>query len=73
MKYNLIVDEEKSIVRRSFVTIEAESLSEAVNVLSTEGVGFADEIISSEFIPDTEEYIDSANIIVMDSEYNDLT
>lgn len=73
MKFDLIVDEEKSIVRRSFVTIEAESLAKAVDILATEGVGFADEIISSEFIPNTEEYIDSANIIVMDSEYNDLT
>lgn len=73
MKFDLIVDEEKSIVRRSFVTIEAESLAKAVDILSTEGVGFADKIISSEFIPNTEEYIDSADIIVMDSEYNDLT
>lgn len=73
MKFDLIVDEEKSIVRRSFVTIEAESLAKAVDILSTEGVGLADKIISSEFIPNTEEYIDSADIIVMDSEYNDLT
>lgn len=75
--FELIVDEKLSVWKRSFVTISANTLEEAVDFCIKEGID-GSEIIESEYLDDTAEYIirdevsNPITIEVMDTHYNSL-
>lgn len=76
--FELIVDEKISVWRRSHIKIEAESFEDAVNDCVESGIGNAYDILDSEYLFETEEYIkqdDYANPVtveVMDTHYKTL-
>lgn len=71
--YELIVDEKVSVWKRSYITVAANSLEEAVKECIECGSDLADEVTNSNFIDETEELIPpdkEATIEVMDRSYN---
>lgn len=76
--FELIVDEKISVWRRSHVKVEAESLEEAVKDCIESGIGNAMDVIDSEYLYETEEYLTQneylhpVTVEVMDKEYNIL-
>lgn len=76
--FELIVDEKISVWRRSHVKVEAESLEEAVKDCIESGIGNAMDVIDSEYLYETEEYLiqdehlHPVTVEVMDEGYNIL-
>lgn len=76
--FTLIVDEKVSVWRRSRITIEAESMEEAVKDCIQNGTLNAVDFIDSEYLNETEEYIkpddfyNPVTIEVMDENYKTL-
>lgn len=76
--FELIVDEKVSVWRRSTIKIEAESLEEAVQTCVDNGIRYADDILDSEYLFETEEYINQdefenrMTVEVMDTHYKTL-
>lgn len=75
--FKLIVDEKVAVWRRSHITIEANSLEEAVKDCIENGVGNAHEFIDSEYLFETEEPLSPddnhpVTVEVMDTSYNIL-
>ena len=71
--YELIIDEKVSVWKRSYITVEAESLKDAIKECKECGSDCADYITNSEYISETEELIPpdkEATIEVMDRSYN---
>lgn len=76
--FELIVDEKVSVWRRSHIKIKAESLEAAVKSCVRDGIGTADDILNSEYLFETEEYIkqdefdNRMTVEVMDTQYKTL-
>lgn len=76
--FEVIVDEKVSVWRRSHIKVEAESLEDAVKDCIETGIANASEIIDSEYLYETEEYIEQDDysnpmtIEVMDCHYKTL-
>lgn len=76
--FELIVDEKVSVWRRSRIKIKAESLEEAVKDCVESGIGNAADIIDSEYLWETEDYIQQdeytnpITVEVMDTHYKTL-
>lgn len=76
--FELIVDEKVSVWRRSRIKIEAESLEEAVKDCVESGIGNALDILDTEYLCETEEYIQPDEYLnpftveVMDTHYKTL-
>lgn len=71
--YELIIDEKVSVWKRSYITVEAESLEDAIKECKECGSDCADCITNFEYISETEELIPpdkEATIEVMDRSYN---
>ena len=74
--FTLIVDEKVAVWRRSTIEIEAQSLGEAVETCLINGINCTNDILDSEYLPETEEYINKdvvnhpVTIEVMDDHYN---
>lgn len=71
--YELIIDEKVSVWKRSYITVEAESLEDAIKECKECGSDCADYITNSEYISETEELTPpdkEATIEVMDRSYN---
>lgn len=69
--FELIVDERVSVWKRSYVTVKAESLEEAVKNCVEEGADAAEDILDSEYIYESEDLLpvsdsDRFTIEVMD-------
>lgn len=75
--FDLVVDEKIIVWRRSFVSVEAETLGEAANKCINEGSS-AGEITDVDYLAETEEYVNKDDrdnpitIEVMDVHYNTL-
>ena len=72
--FKLIVDDKVAVWRRSYITIEANSLEEAVKDCIENGAG---NIIDSEYLSETEELLSPddnhpVTVEVMDTSYNIL-
>ncbi len=73
--FNLIVDEKVAVWRRSYITVEADSLEEAVKDCIERGSDAATDTLDSNYIFETEECIhpeDDFTVEVMDRHYNTL-
>lgn len=76
--FELIVDEKVSVWRRSRIKIKAQSLEEAVKDCVENGIGDASDIIDSEYLCETEDYIQQdeytnpITVEVMDTHYKTL-
>lgn len=73
--FNLIVDEKVAVWRRSYITVEADSLEEAVKDCVERGSDAATDTLDSNYIFETEECIhpeDDFTVEVMDRHYNTL-
>lgn len=76
-KFDLIVDEKVAVWRRSYITVEADSLEEAVKDCLERGSDAATDTLDSNYIEETEEYLnpsleDSPTVEVMDRHYKIL-
>ena len=58
-KFDLIIDEKVAVWRRSYVTVDADTLDDAVKECIKEGSDAATEILESIYLPETEELISS--------------
>lgn len=54
-KFDLIVDEKVAVWRRSYITVEADTLENAVKDCIESGVDAATDILESEYLFETEE------------------
>lgn len=73
--FNLIVDEKVAVWRRSYITVEADSLEEAVKDCVERGSDAATDTLDSNYIFEIEECIhpeDDFTVEVMDRHYNTL-
>ena len=75
--FDLIVDEKVAVWRRSFITVEAETLEEAVKDCLERGADAAIDTLGSNYIFETEEYLppsykDRFTIEVMDKRHKIL-
>lgn len=75
--FELIVDEKVAVWRRSHIKIEAESYEEAVKDCIESGIGNAYDVIDSEYLYETEEYLQPSfehpmTVEVMDTKYHTL-
>ena len=75
--FEVIVDEKVAVWRRSYITVEAESLEEAVKDCLERGADAATDTLDSNYIEETEEYLipslkDSPTVEVMDRHYKIL-
>lgn len=59
--FELIVDEKVAVWRRSYITVKAESLEEAVKDCLERGADAATDTLESEYIFETEEYLPTTN------------
>ena len=57
-KFDLIVDEKVAVWRRSYITVEADSLEEAVKDCLERGSDAALDTLDSRYIEETEECVD---------------
>lgn len=57
-RFDLIVDEKVAVWRRSYITVEANSLEEAVKDCLERGADAATDTLDSRYIEETEECID---------------
>lgn len=73
--FDLIVDEKVAVWRRSYITVEAETLEEAVQDCLERGSDAATDTLDSNYIFETEECIhpeDDFTVEVMDRHYEIL-
>lgn len=75
--FELIVDEKVAVWRRSYITVEADSLEEAVKDCVERGADAATDTIDSNYIFETEECLnpsfdDRFTVEVMDRHYKTL-
>ena len=74
--FDLIVDEKVVVWRRSYITVEADTLDDAVKNCIEEGAAAATETLDSVYIFETEEPVspegDEATIEVMSREFGIL-
>lgn len=75
--FELIVDEKVAVWRRSYITVEAESLEEAVQDCLERGADAATDTLESDYIFETEEYLpptseDPRTVEVMNRKYEIL-
>lgn len=73
--FDLIVDERVAVWRRTTMTVNADSFEQAVNMCLAESTDCATNIIHSDYLDETEEYITPSTefpctIEVMDEHYN---
>lgn len=76
-KFDLIVDEKVAVWRRSYITVEADTLEDAVNDCIERGSDAALDTLDSRYIEETEECIDPSEdeyptVEVMDRHYKIL-
>ena len=75
--FELIVDEKVAVWRRSYITVEAESLEEAVKDCIARGADAATDTLDSHYITETEEcinpsYEEPLTVEVMDRHFQIL-
>lgn len=73
--FNLIVDEQSTIWRRSHIKISAESLEEALLTIKKSGLDDIDEIVDSYHLYESEEIMSPCldyplTQVIMDEQYN---
>lgn len=59
-RFDLIVDEKVAVWRRSYITVEADTLEDAVKDCIERGAGAATDTLESNYIPETEECLPSS-------------
>lgn len=76
-RFDLIVDEKVAVWRRSYITVEADTLEDAVKDCVERGAGAATDTLDSNYITETEEcinpsYEEPLTVEVMDRHFQIL-
>lgn len=72
-KFDFIIDEKVTVWKRSMIVVEAESYEEALKRCKQAGSDAADQYIDTEYLNDTEEYLDTKDSLeVMSMSYTPL-